>query len=205
MPISSADGAPDLVTSRTWMRCFSRFVVSGTISGGPWIKMAMYWISWCSAAATRRPRRNSSGSCSKGASTYPMCSLRIGSRATVRLSTRCCPVWNIGNTAISTTARRIHTNPPANESGACRGSSHRVTPSAFSRLSLRCIATHRGRNPCVYRAELVKRLEIHRYMTCGRRVDSTGIVPYSRRYVPTNDPTATPTRSRRDLLPARRK
>src|SRR5215813_3818760 len=72
-------------------------------------------------------------------------------------------------------------------------------------LSLRCIGTLGGRNCWVYRAERRKRFEIHRYMIYERILDTLWMCSYIRRHVLANDSTATQTRSRRHLLPARRK
>lgn len=48
--VASARGR---VTSGIWMRYFSRFMVSGTISGGWSIRRAIFSISWSNAVAIR--------------------------------------------------------------------------------------------------------------------------------------------------------
>jgi hypothetical protein len=58
--------------------------------------------------------------------------------------------------------------------------------------------------PCVCKAELWNKLEIHRYMRSEIILDNCWAASHMRRHVLTNDPTAPHTRSRRHLLPARR-
>ena len=61
MRISFVAPAPDLVTYGTWTRCVSRSMASGTTSGEWLIRTVMCWMFWCTAAATSRPQRHSSG------------------------------------------------------------------------------------------------------------------------------------------------
>jgi hypothetical protein len=63
-PISS--GALGPATRGTWTGCCSPSMGHGTTSGARWTRMATCWTFSCNAAETRRPLRNSSGSCSKG-------------------------------------------------------------------------------------------------------------------------------------------
>jgi hypothetical protein len=63
----------------------------------------------------------------------------------------------------------------------------------------------RTRPPCIDGASFPEKLTIHRYMNRKIELDIKPLSLYIRRHVPTHDPTATPTWSRRDLLPARRK
>jgi hypothetical protein len=49
--------------------------------------------------------------------------------------------------------------------------------------------------PCIGGVYPLKRLKIHRYMNRGRELDIQPTTLYIRRHVPTNDPTATQTRS----------
>jgi hypothetical protein len=53
----------------------------------------------------------------------------------------------------------------------------------------------RTRNPCIDGAYLPKRSQIHRYMNHRRKLDIQPLTLYMCRHVPTNDPTATQTRS----------
>src|SRR5262249_45198990 len=53
----------------------------------------------------------------------------------------------------------------------------------------------RTRNPCIDGAYLPTRLIIHRYMNRRAELDIKPMALYIRRHVPTNDPTATQTRS----------
>ena len=71
MPINCAAGGLALVISGIWMKSSSPFMANGTTSGGPLIKTGTYRISWSNATATRRLRRRSSVSCSKGVSMSP--------------------------------------------------------------------------------------------------------------------------------------